>query len=198
MKNAVQQFIEKLENLVNEFKGMKEFKVKKKAEIGNEFELLGITWKIIDITEKGCLCLAEKLENKMQYDSTCNDWRVSNLRKYLNTEFYKKLSEEVGVENIAPFERNLLSLDGQTEYETCEDKVSLLTIDEYRRYRKQITNTNRYWWWLLSPYSTKSNGDETWCTVGSPSGNIGNDLYYNDLGVRPFCILKSSIFESEE
>ena len=103
MKNAVQQFIEKLENLVNEFKGMKEFKVKKKAEIGNEFELLGITWKIIDITEKGCLCLAEKLENKMQYDSTCNDWRVSDLRKYLNTEFYKKLSEEVGVENIAPF-----------------------------------------------------------------------------------------------
>ena len=50
------------------------------------------------------------------FDSECNKWTSSNLRNYLNTEIYKKICEEIGEENVIEFERNLLSLDGQTEY----------------------------------------------------------------------------------
>lgn len=198
MAKTVEQFIKKIEEVIREFKNENHSKVKCKAEIGNKFELLGLTWKVIDITEEGCLCLAEKLENRMKFDSKCNDWKESDLRKYLNTEFHEKLEKEVGEENIVPFERDLLSMDGQTEYGKCEDKVSLLTFDEYRKYRKQIPNTNDYWWWLITPDSTKCNGNETWVRVVASSGVISSLDYDDGGGVRPFCIFKSIIFESEE
>lgn len=106
------------------------------------------------------------------------------------------MTAEIGLENIVPFERNLLSLDGQTEYGKCEDKVSLLTVDEYRKYRSLIPNTKDYWWWLVSPWSTPCNDYKRTVTVVSSAGNISDDGCSNNCGVRPVCIFLSSIFES--
>ena len=165
-------------------------------KIGETFKLVGIEWKVLDITEQGVVCLADMQED-MRFDSNCNDWKVSKLRKYLNTEFYQKLVTAIGEENIIEFERDLLSLDGQTEYGTCMDKVSLLNVDEYRKYRSLIPNTGD-WWWTITPDSTKCNGDDTWVRVVSPSGNVSRISYNGYGGVRPFCIFSSLIFESEE
>lgn len=168
-------------------------------KIGDTFELAGLDWKILDITENGYMCLAEKLEDDMKFDSSCNNWQASDLRNWLNVDFFKKLAEVLGEENIIPFERDLISLDGQTEYGICEDKVSLLTVDEYRKYRKLIPNTDDYWWWTITPDSTKCNGDSRWVLVVHPSGYISRGDFYNcGRGVRPVCIFSSSIFESEE
>ena len=103
----------------------------------------------------------------------------------------------VGEENIIEFERDLLSLDGQTEYGTCMDKVSLINVDEYRKFRCLIPNTGE-WWWTITPDSTKCNNDTAWIAVVSPSGDFNGDIYLNYYGVRPFCIFSPSIFESEE
>ena len=195
MAKNLEKRVEELEKIVNKLIEKTVIKAKK---VGDTFELLGITWKVLDITEKGYMCLAEKLEERMKFDSSCNDWKASDLRNYLNVEFYKKLAEEIGEANIIPFKRDLLSLDGQTEHGTCEDKVSLLTFDEYRKYRSLIPNTNDYWWWLITPDSTKCNRDTTWVTVVASSGGIGNCNFDDDCGVRPFCIFSSAIFESEE
>lgn len=171
-------------------------KIKNVKEAGNTFELAGLKWTVLEVTEKNYICLAEKLEDIMQFGSN-NDWKESDIRKYLNGQFAEKLTEEVGNENIIPFERDLLSLDGQNEYGTCTDMVSLLTVDEYRKYRKHIPNAG-YWWWLITPDSTKCNDDDRWITVVSPSGFIYDFHYINSRGVRPFCIFSSAIFESEE
>lgn len=162
-------------------------------EAGNTFELAGLKWTVLEVTEKGYMCLAEKLENTMRFGSN-NDWKESRIRKYLNGEFLEKLSSEVGADNIIEFERDLLSMDGQTEYGSCADKVSLLTFDEYRKNRKHIPNAG-YWWWLITPDSTACNGNETWVRVVSPSGDIFCSFRGNDRGVRPVCIFSSSIFE---
>lgn len=166
-------------------------------KIGDTFKIAGLDWKIIDITDKGYSCLCEILEEEMKFDNSSNDWRSSGLREYLNGEFLKKISDEVGEENIVKFERDLLSLDGQTEYEKCEDHVSLLTVDEYRKYRRLIPNDEK-WWWLITPWSTPCNDYEYPVAVVASSGNICDRGYFNYLGVRPFCIFSSSIFESEE
>ena len=173
-------------------------KIRKKYEIGDTFETAGITWKILDIIEQGYLCLADKLEEEMEFDSGSNNWRGSELREYLNKVFFEKISEAIGEDNIISFQRDLISLDGQTEYEACEDKISLLTVDEYRKYRNLIQNTDNYWWWLITPWSTKCNGYEKLVTVVSPSGCFGNYYCNFDCAVRPFCIFSSLIFESEE
>lgn len=168
----------------------------KKPVAGDKIRIADIMWTILDITEKGYMCLAEKLEDSMQFGSN-NDWKVSSIRKYLNGEFLEKLVSDVGAENVIEFERDLLSLDGQMEYGSCMDKVSLLTFDEYRKNRKHIPNAG-YWWWLLTPDSTPCNDDDTWVRVVSPQGNFNCGSFNNCNGVRPVCIFSSAIFESEE
>lgn len=196
---VLQEQINELRNEVAILKATKRVnKIPAGLGIGDTFELVGTTWKIIDITNKGYMCLADRLEDRMEFDEESNDWTTSQLREYLNTEFIEKIADEIGEENIIPFNRNLLSLDGQTEYGECEDKVSLLTVDEYRKYRSLIPNTVDYWWWLISPWSTVCNGYKTSVAVVSSSGNFGSINCYNDNGVRPFCIFSSSIFESED
>ena len=163
--------------------------------IGDTFELADTTWKILDITSAGYICLADSIED-MKFDSDSNNWENSGLRSYLNGEFFEKMTAEIGLENIVPFERNLLSLDGQTEYGKCEDKVSLLTVDEYRKYRSLIPNTKDYWWWLVSPWSTPCNDYKKSVAVVSSAGSIDYDRCFINYRVRPVCIFSSSIFES--
>lgn len=163
--------------------------------IGDTFKLVDTTWKILDITSAGYICLADSIEER-QFDSDSSNWKNSNLRDYLNEEFLEKIAAEIGLENIVPFERDLLSLDGQTEYGKCEDKFSLLTVDEYRKYRSLIPNTKDYWWWLISPWSTPCNDYKRTVAVVSSAGYIGNHDCDGNGGVRPVCIFSSSIFES--
>lgn len=165
--------------------------------IGEKFELAGLMWTILDITDKGYMCLADKLEDSMSFANKTNNWSDSGLREYLDNVFSEKIVGEIGKENIIPFNRNLLSLDGQTEYGECEDMVSLLTVDEYRKYRKLIPNAG-YWWWTCTPWSTESNSYEVETAVVSPSGNVGNRSCDCGRGVRPACIFSSAIFESED
>lgn len=163
--------------------------------IGDTFELVDTTWKILDITSAGYICLADSIEER-QFDSDSSNWENSNLRDYLNEEFLEKIAAEIGLENIVPFERDLLSLDGQTEYGKCEDKVSLLTVDEYRKYRSLIPNTEDYWWWLVSPWSTPCNDYKRTVAVVSSAGDFNRNGCNDNNGVRPVCIFSSSIFES--
>lgn len=195
----LQKQINDIKKEVAELKNENPISIKKKFEIGDIFDLIGLKWKILDKTDAGYACLAETLEDERQFDKNSSDWKNSSLRKYLNGEFLEKLSDAVGKENIISFERDLFSLDGQTEYGSCEDKVSLLTVDDYRKYRSMIPNTGNRWWWLISPWSTPCNDYERSVTVVSPSGLINN--YYDcdsNCVVRPFCIFSSSIFESED
>ena len=196
MGKSLEKRIEILEEIVKQLGGKLPVVITA-SKPGDTFEILGLEWTVLDVTEKGYVCLADKHEEKRQFDSSCNDWKTSNLRNYLNTEFFQMLAAEVGEENIIPFERNLLSMDGQTEYGTCEDKISLINVDEYRKYRKYIPNAG-YYWWTITPDSTKCNGDSQWVRYVSPRGNININYYDNIIGVRPFCIFSPSIFESEE
>ena len=197
MENLQKQ-INDLKKEVEELKNGNSVFIKKKLEAGDTFDLIGLKWRILDKTDVGYVCLAEILEDEKQFDKNSSDWENSSLREYLNGEFLEKLSDAVGKENILSFERDLFSLDGQTEYGSCEDKVSLLTVDEYRKYRSMIPNTGDSWWWLITPWSTPCNDYEKSVTVVSPSGYISRNYCYSYLGVRPFCIFSSSIFESED
>lgn len=162
--------------------------------VGKTIEIAGIKWKVLDKDEQGYLVITEESIGNKRYGIN-NDWRESSIRKFLNGEFLNKLKEVFG--ELPSFERNLLSMDGHTEYGTCIDKVSLLTVDEYRKYRKHLPNTSE-WWWLITPDSTPCNNDD-WCVrVVAPSGGIVSGTYSSFGGVRPFCIFPFSIFESEE
>lgn len=173
--------------------------IKRNLKIGDDFKISDVTFTILDITEQGYVCLGDCVINDAVFDNKENsDWKTSSLREWLNNEFYKKIADEIGVENIVEFERDLTALDGLKGYGSCTDKISLISVDEYRNYRELIPNTESYWWFTLTADSNKSNHDNTFIRVVSPSGNVCNYYYFNHNGVRPFCIFSSSIFESED
>ena len=194
----LQEQINELRNAVAILKATsKSVKIPSGLKIGDTFELAGLTWKILDISDDGYMCIADKLDEEMAFDKESNDWIKSQLREYLNTDFVDKIADEIGEDNLIAFNRNLLSLDGQTEYGDCEDKASLLTVDEYRKYRSLIPNTDDYWWWLISPWSTLCNGYERQVAVVAPSGVIYYYYCSYDFGVRPVCIFSSAIFVNQ-
>lgn len=189
-------FEEKLNALNKEFAEFKN-NVRKSPEIGGVIEIAGMRWKALEKVEKGYFCILDEFESLITaFDTDTNDWKASDLRNYLNVDFKDKIEEAIG-EELIEFRRDLLSLDGQTEYGDCMDKVSLLNVDEYRKYRKMLPNTDK-WWWLCTPWSTPCNGYKASVTVVSPSGYVSGYDYYCSLGVRPVCIFPLSIFESEE
>lgn len=198
---TIKMLQEQINELRNEVAILKENskvnKIPSGLKVGDMFELAGLTWTILDVTEDGYKCISERFEDGMVFDDNSNDWRTSSLRKYLNKDFFNRLASEIGEDNIIPFERDLLSLDGQTEYGNCEDKISLLAVDEYRKYRKLLPNTDK-WWWLITPWSTHCNGYKKTIAVVSPSGYVNGIVCNSDDGVRPFCIFSSSIFGSED
>jgi hypothetical protein len=195
MKKNLKYFENELSRLNKEFADYKK-KYIGTPEIGKVIELAGMDWLILDKTEKGYFAILNGFDEKERtFDSTSNNWITSKLRNELNARFLKKITDELGKDAVIEFDRDLLSMDGQTEYGHCKDKISFLTVDEYRKYRKLLPNMDK-WWWLLTPWSTPVNDFSTTITVVSPSGVI-DGLYYDDVnGVRPVCIFSSSIFES--
>lgn len=190
------EFGENLKKLNEAYEQLK--KKYQKPEIGKTIEVAGIKWLVLDKLEKGYLVISDGFYGKSrEFDTDCNNWDSSDLRQELNTELRRKIEEAVGEGGLLKFTRDLLSMDGQTEYGSCEDYVSIISVDEYRKYRKLLPNTGE-WWWTLTPDSTKCNDDTSYIRVVSPSGNIYNDIYDSSSGVRPFCIFSSSVFESCE
>lgn len=193
---TLKEFGENLKNLNEVFEQLR--KKYQKMEIGKTIEVAGIKWLVLDKFEKGYFAISEDFYGRdREFDDNCNDWKSSDLRNELNTDLRKKIESELGTDSLVEFERNLLSLDGQTEYGTCRDYVSLISVDEYRTYRKFLPNRGK-WWWTLTPNSTACNNDDTLVRVVSPSGRIYNFNFNDSFGVRPVCIFSSSIFESCE
>ena len=124
-----------------------------------------------------------------------NNYRTSKVRDYLNGPFFDNLADAVGRENVIMHNVNLTADDGTNVGKFCRDHVSLLTTELYRRYRQYLPAYGK-WWWLATPVSdykdyaghvcgVRSNGVLSW----GGSGCCG--------GVRPFCILNSSISNFE-
>ena len=119
--------------------------------------------------------------------------------EHLCSKFANEIESIVGDGKIVKHTVDLTSNDGLKDYGTKDVRVSLLTADLYRRYVEILDKFKPSdWWWLATPFSTKKHDNDSWALCVSPSGCI----YYginrcSSIGVRPFCILKSTTFVSK-
>ena len=127
-----------------------------------------------------------------------NDFRESKILKRLQEEYLPRIIEDVGEENVLEFSTDLTTLDGLKNYGTLVSRISLPTFDFYRANVAIFDQHNPdTWWWLATADSAKPHYDPVWVSCVSPAGHVNDDsVNSDDCGVRPFCILKSSIFES--
>ena len=160
---------------------------------GDVFEKNGVQYIVCEQLEDGTTAVVRKdcLDDEMEFGSD-NDWKNSDLRTYLNEEYYNEIKEVFGEENIVNHEVDLTSLDGYDDYGVSTDKVSVMNIDRYRKYHRFIGNTG-CWHWLSTPNSTPSGTSSSRVRYVYGDGCVRwGDCRYSG-SVRPFFILKSTI-----
>ena len=124
-----------------------------------------------------------------------NDWATSSLRKNL----VKIIGEYIeNSDALVPFIRDLTTDDGMTEYGSCTDVVSLLTCNEYRKYRKLIPNC-RHEHWTITADSPKYLYNIRFIRFVDSNGCLGSSYAYTGrYGVRPLIVLKSDTLVTGE
>lgn len=163
----------------------------KTAKVG-DYEFI-VLKKNSDVVE---LLLKDSLANRVFDDETKN-FAESSIKEYLDN-FADILASVIGEENIVKHTVDLTTLDGLKDYGSCECRVSLLTS---RQYADNVYTIDEFkldkYWWLANAWSTEKHDWEYSVCCVSPYGAVSFNSYYNYIGVRPFCILKSNIFVSE-
>lgn len=160
---------------------------------GDVFKKNGIEYIVCEQFEDETTAVIRKgcLGDGMNFGNN-NDWRESNIRKYLNDKYLVAIKDNFGAENIIEHEVDLTSLDGYDDYGISVDKVSVMNIDRYRKYHKYIGDTGKANY-LSTPDSIPSGigSSDVLCARGG--GHVFCSGCSSDRGVRPFFILKSSI-----
>lgn len=151
---------------------------------------------VLDHSLETTAVIAKDFVKQMEFGSDGN-WITSKVRAYLDTTFYDELCKAVGKENIITHTVKLEADDGTGKSVKSQDKVSLLTTEQYRRYREYLPAYGK-WWWLATRVShdVKDYARDV-CYVGSDGVLCWSSSGYGSGGARPFCILNSSILVSE-
>ena len=142
---------------------------------------------------KAAVVRREALENHMVFDPYSSSWKTSSVRAYLNSVYLEGLTEVFGLGNIAAYVTDMLSLDGLGDRGKCVDKVSLLNIEQYRRYRRYMGEPLGRPWWLVTPDSAPSGFSGNSVLYVGEAGDIGLQPCSFSSAVRPFFMLRSDV-----
>ena len=144
-----------------------------------------------------CVISEGLMKEGVRFDRNSPDYKTSELKQIMETEILPMVEEDFGVENIIEHEVDLATVDMQKDFGSCLCKVRPVTFDEAREFTDLLENRELPdWYWTCTPWSTDARGWKWSKDVVSPAGCIRDSNWHNDGGVRPFCILKSNIFES--
>lgn len=161
-----------------------------KLRPGEEFVYNGIRFICLDIIDGNYLaitadCWCEKVFNE-EYEDGCNNWEKSTLRRFLNEDVLK---EYFDTKQLIKQTSDLIADNGDKAYGTCEDYITLLTCDQYRKYRDYVP-TFEGCMWTLTPWRCDA-GYASYMRCVTPKGAI--NYYYVDssVGLAPVCLFNS-------
>lgn len=169
-----------------------------------------IAWRILDIKDKKALIITDKIIDAKRYAASKNIYRPSEIRKWLNRDFYdtftdeeKKKIELTIVDNSLEStmqEKNdyictntkdyiflLSAKESVTYFKTDDSRIASGTMYAIRFGRLNLVNPRSpiACWWLRSPYQSQSNRV---CYI-SYKGDIKKTgiSSYECYGIRPAC-----------
>lgn len=155
------------------------------------------TWTAITYQDGGTVFLLDKEYAIKNVDfGNDNNYSNSNARTISCTcEPVLRLLKKYGSNAFIPLEIDLFSHDGLRDYGVCKgDLTGIMTYDMYRNNREYIKPSCM---WLATPDSTPSGTGASCVRCVGFGGGVGyDDCGWDVGGVRPFCIIKSSIFVS--
>ena len=167
-------------------------------EVGNTVKIGGFEMVVLEqLDGQTALILKGVYGEDSQFGEKNNNYDGSYVDKKCQ-QFAQELAEIVGWENIVLHKVDLTSDDGLKDYGVVERRASLITADMYRKFVEILDTVNpKAYWWLATAHSTKRHENDAWAKCVPPAGCIIDYGCDGGIGVRPFCILKSTIFVSE-
>ena len=161
-------------------------------KIGEKFNFKGFEWVVLDEhnygEEKAVTAIMTKAWATAPFDeNNRNDWKSSSIRKRLQEELLPVLGEE----NLITRSLELVADNGDRRYGRCDDKIWLLSCDDFRHYREIIMANCDFqddWWWTLTPWYINDVGNGSIVRNIYPAGNVSNNNASNSNGVAPACI----------
>ena len=153
---------------------------------GEHFIYNNIEFICLDIIDGNYLAMTAKPWQEMPFDTNnCNDWRKSSLRRVLNNDFLDLLDRKHLVKQTS----DLIADNGDKAYGTCEDYVTILSCDQYRKYR-DIVPLFEEWMWTLTPWTCNAGGAYSVRGVYT-TGCVSSNGAYHTYGVAPACVFSS-------
>ena len=157
-----------------------------KLNIGEHFIYNGIEFICLDIIDGNYLAMTAKPWAEIPFDTNNhNDWRKSSLRRVLNTDFLELLDKK----HLVMQTSDLIADNGDKAYGTSEDYVTILSCDQYRKYR-DIVPLFEEWMWTLTPWSCNTSYSNRVRTVNA-TGYVSHNYAGSRHGVAPACLFSS-------
>ena len=157
-----------------------------KLNIGEHFIYNGIEFICLDIIDGNYLAMTAKPWAEIPFDTNNhNDWRKSSLRRVLNTDFLELLDKK----HLVMQTSDLIADNGDKAYGTSEDYVTILSCDQYRKYR-DIVPLFEEWMWTLTPWSCDTSSSRFVRYVYS-LGYVSYSTAITSIGVAPACLFSS-------
>lgn len=157
-----------------------------KLNIGEHFIYNGIEFICLDIIDGNYLAMTAKPWTEIPFDTNNhNDWRKSSLRRVLNTDFLELLDKK----HLVMQTSDLIADNGDKAYGTSEDYVTILSCDQYRKYR-DIVPLFEEWMWTLTPWSCDTS-DSHAVRIVNATGVVYDYTAYTSIGVAPACLFSS-------
>lgn len=162
-----------------------------KLRPGEEFVYNGIRFICLDVIDGNYLaitadCLCEKRFND-NYNDGCNNWKTSTLRRFLNEDV---LEEHFDAKHLIKQTSDLTADNGDKAYGTCEDYITLLTCDQYRKYRDYVPLFEECMW-TLTPWRCDTGSADDVRNV-YPAGAISGSDAGSSVGLAPVCLFNSN------
>lgn len=131
-----------------------EKRILEESNIGDKVKVGASLWIVLDKQEDKVLCIKYKPLSNIIYSDEEKDvtWETSQIRKYLNTEYIKKIFCEKEVNNILNTE--VITSDN-LKYNTSggnhtQDKLYILSVEDIINYESELSNVVTKSSWLRS------------------------------------------------
>ena len=153
---------------------------------GEQFIYKGIEWICLDIINGNYLAITAQVWQELPFDiDNHNNWKESSLRRVLNDEFLDKLNKN----HLVMQTSDLIADNGDGKYGTCREYVTILSCDQYRKYR-DIVPFFEEWMWTLTPWTCYPSFSDYVRNV-TAIGDIDYNGVSNSYGVAPVCLFSS-------
>lgn len=160
------------------------------VKIGETFKYGGFDWVKLNDQGFGITVIMKDCVPDKSFDKNSNNWKNSMLRDWLNNAFLSTLiNNGAKLEDFFNFKRYLTADDGMTDHESCVDRISLITSEEYRKYRRLIPIFENVWW-TLTPFSCKEKYLKRVGVVDTNGALYWGTTCFVFRNVHPLCDLK--------